>query len=264
MELELISKTPVQRARATPLLFVHGAFSSAHIWKPFFLPFFARHGFAAYALSLRGHGKSPGKERLPSTRLRDYVADVAHVASGLGAPPVLVGTSMGGLVVQKYMHQHPVAAVVLLASGAPYGVLPSMLHMGFRNPMLAREMMLMQLQGPQMASIAGARRALFREDTTDEYIKTYLPNAEPESQWVLLDMLGLDLPPVTHPPGLKVLVLGAERDAFITQTAVELTARRYGTTAEIFSGMPHAMMLDRDWERVAKRMLDWLNEALPQ
>ncbi|MFZ0254143.1 MAG: alpha/beta hydrolase [Gammaproteobacteria bacterium] len=263
MKLELLSKMPEERAKGTPLLFIHGAYSSARIWEPFFLPFFARHGYAAYALSLRGHGKSEGRERLATTRLRDYVADVAGVVDRLGAPPVLVGTSMGGLVVQNYVHQHPVAAMVLLASGAPYGVLASMLHMAFRNPMLARDMMLMQLHGPDRATVAGARRALFREDTPDDYIKTHLPNAEPESQWVLLDMLGLDLPPVTPAPDTPILVLGAERDAFITQASVELTARRYGTTAEIFSDMPHAMMLDRDWERVAKRMLEWLDQILP-
>jgi pimeloyl-ACP methyl ester carboxylesterase len=263
MELELISRMPEEEAEPTPLLFVHGAYSSARIWEPYFLPFFARHGYAAYAVSLRGHGNSGGRNQLAATRLRDYVADVASVAGRLEAPPVLVGTSMGGLVVQSYMHKHPVAAVVLLASGAPHGVLPSMLHMAFRNPMLARDMMLMQLYGPAAATIAGARRALFREDTSDDYIRTHLPKAEPESQCVLLDMLGFDLPPVVPPPDTPILVLGAERDAFITKAAVELTARRYGTTAEIFPGMPHAMMLDRDWEKVAKRILQWLKDRLP-
>nr|MBS0020514.1 alpha/beta hydrolase [Gammaproteobacteria bacterium] len=263
MKIELLSRIPEEGAKGTPLLFIHGAYSSARIWEPFFLPFFARHGYATYALSLRGHGNSEGRERLATTRLRDYVADVARVVGGLGALPVLVGTSMGGLVVQNYMHQHPVAAMVLLASGAPYGVGPSMLHMAFRNPMVARDMMLMQLLGPERATVASARRSLFRDDTPDDYIRTHLPNAEPESQWVLFDMLGLDLPPVTPPPNIPVLVLGAEHDAFITQASVELTARRYGTTAEIFSDMPHAMMLDRDWERVARRMLEWLNQILP-
>lgn len=262
MELELLTRRPEKGQERTPLLFIHGAYSSARIWEPFFLPFFARHGYASYALSLRGHGKSAGRERLAATRLRDYVADVASVAEKLGSPPVLIGTSMGGLVAQNYMHQYPVAAVVLLASGAPYGVLPSMLHMAFRHPLLTRDMMLMQMLGPRMATVAGARRALFRDDTTDDYISTHLPDAEPESQWVLLDMLGLDLPPVTRRPATPVLVLGGERDAFITQAAVELTARRYATTAEIFPGMPHAMMLDRDWEQVAKRMLDWFPQVL--
>ena len=263
MELELLSRMPEERAKRTPVLFIHGAYSSASIWEPFFLPFFARHGYATYALSLRGHGKSEGRERLGTTRLRDYVADVASVVDRLGVQPALVGTSMGGLVVQNYMHQQPVGAVVLLASGAPYGVLPSMLHMAYRHPVLARDMTLMQLLGPRMATVEGARRALFREDTSDDYIRTHLPKAEAESPWVLLDMLGLDLPPLTRRPDTPVLVLGAERDAFVTQAAVELTARRYGTTAEIFAGMPHAMMLDRDWERVAKRMLEWFDQVIP-
>lgn len=262
MELEIITHAPAGDTQATPLLFVHGAFSCARIWAPYFLPFFARHGYLAHALSLRGHGASPGRERLACTRMRHYVADVAQAIDWLGIPPVLVGTSMGGLVAQKCLQRCPVAALVLLASGPPYGVLPSMLHMAMRHPLLLRDMLLMQWRGPNAATLAGARRALFREETSDEYIRTHLPNAEPESQWVLLDMLGVDLPRVIRPPAIPVLVLGAERDAFITPTAVELTAQRYGTKAEIFPGMPHAMMLDRDWGRVAGRMLEWLHQVL--
>jgi pimeloyl-ACP methyl ester carboxylesterase len=263
MNLELISRKPEKEARPTPLLFIHGAFSSAHIWKPFFLPYFAEHGYEAHALSLRGHGGSEGKDRLPLTRLRDYINDVAQVARELRAPPVLIGTSMGGIVAQKYMHEFPVQGVVLLASGPPHGMLPSIMRMALGNPQLVRDMFMMQYVGPDTATIAGAKRALFREDTPDDYIRQYLPKAERESPWVMTDMVGLDLPPSLRLVDVPVLVLGGECDAFIAPTAVEATASTYATQAEIFEGMPHAMMLDRDWEKVARRILDWLEETLP-
>jgi non-heme chloroperoxidase len=41
-----------------------------------------------------------------------------------------------------------------------------------------------------------------------------------------------------------------------------MTARSYGVEAEIFSGMGHGLMLERDWERVANSILSWLG-ALP-
>jgi alpha-beta hydrolase superfamily lysophospholipase len=34
----------------------------------------------------------------------------------------------------------------------------------------------------------------------------------------------------------------------------------YGAQAEIFPNMAHDMMLEKDWESVAKRILDWLKE----
>ena len=263
MQLEVITRRPEQEKRPAPLLFVHGAFSSAHIWTPFFLPFFASHGYEAHALSLRGHGGSEGKDRLSVTRLRDYVNDVAQVAAELRAPPVLIGTSMGGIIAQKYMHEFPVPAVVLLASGPPHGMLPSIMRMALGNPQLVRDMFMMQYVGPDTATVAGARRALFRDDTPDEYIRRYLPKAEHESPWVMTDMVGLDLPPSLRRVEVPVLVLGGERDQFIAPSAVEATASTYATEAEIFPGMPHAMMLDRDWEKVAHRILNWLDEILP-
>ena len=262
MKLELISKKPKGEARPTPLLILHGAFSSAHIWKPFFLPFFAEHGYEAHALSLRGHGGSEGKDRLSMTRLRDYVNDVAQIARELRAPPVLIGTSMGGIVAQKYMHEFPVPGVVLLAAGPPHGMLPSIMRMALGNPQLVRDMFMMQYVGPDTATVAGARRALFREDTPDDYIRKYLPKAEHESSWVMTDMVGLDLPPSLRRVDVPVLVLGGECDAFVAPSAVEVTATTYATQAEIFEGMPHAMMLDRDWEKVARRILNWLEETL--
>ena len=56
MNLEVISKYPAGAARPTPLLFVHGAWHGAWCWDEHFLDFFAAHGYAAHALSLRGHG----------------------------------------------------------------------------------------------------------------------------------------------------------------------------------------------------------------
>ena len=45
-----------------PLLFVHGGYCDAWCWAPYFLPWFAAKGYAAHALSLRGHGASAGRE----------------------------------------------------------------------------------------------------------------------------------------------------------------------------------------------------------
>ncbi|MBC7517162.1 MAG: alpha/beta hydrolase [Alkalinema sp. FL-bin-369] len=44
----------------SPIFFVHGAWHAA--WcRENFLPYFANHGYAAYAVSLRGHGTSEGR-----------------------------------------------------------------------------------------------------------------------------------------------------------------------------------------------------------
>ena len=42
---------------------------------------------------------------------------------------------------------------------------------------------------------------------------------------------------------------------------VEQSAAIYGVSAEIFSGMAHAMMLEPDWEDAAGWILAWLEES---
>jgi acylglycerol lipase len=68
-------------------------------------------GFAAYALDLRGHGRSEG-ERLFVETFGDYVADVAGVVALSktrhgGAPTFVLGHSAGGVVSCLYALDHP-------------------------------------------------------------------------------------------------------------------------------------------------------------
>jgi pimeloyl-ACP methyl ester carboxylesterase len=260
MKLEVISHEPRGTARHTPILFVHGAYGGAWVWEQHFLPYFARHGYSAHALSLRGHGASEGWEGLPFARLRHYVADLEQVAGKMSEPPVVVGHSMGGMVVQKYMHAHPVPAAVLMASVPPHGMVGTFFGMAFSNPMLFREMAMVQIFGPKVSNGESVRRALFSEDTPEEIIQKCMPRMQAESTLALFDLLGLDLPPSSSSLDFPVLVLGAEKDAFVYRGGLEATAQSYGTEAEIFPGMAHAMMLDHGWEKVANRILEWFDE----
>jgi pimeloyl-ACP methyl ester carboxylesterase len=264
MKLEVISRRPAGKAHPTPLLFVHGAYSGAWVWDEHFLPYFAARGYAAHALSLRGHGRSEGKERLPFARLRDYVVDVEQVMASLDRPPVLIGHSMSGLVVQKILHRRPVPAAVLMASAPPHGMVPSLFGMAFTNPGLFRELAMVQAFGPAAVDGVDVRRALFSNETAEEDVLRYMRRFQPESTLIVLDLMGLDLPPSTPSLDLPVLVLGAADDWFVFPGAITATADTYRTHAEIFPGMAHAMMLDHAWQGVADRILAWLPKALAE
>ena len=45
-----------------------------------------------------------------------------------------------------------------------------------------------------------------------------------------------------------------------TPEEIHSTAGTYGTSAEIFPGMAHDMMLESGWKAVADRILGWLDE----
>ena len=115
-ELEVLCHAPEHVTHEHPLLFVHGAYVAAWCWEEHFQPWFAHRGWSTYAVSLSGHGKSRNREHLDSYSIDDYVRDVAEVAARLPAPPILIGHSMGGMVVQKYLEQYDAPATVLMSS----------------------------------------------------------------------------------------------------------------------------------------------------
>lgn len=260
MRLETITKKPAHGARPTPVLFVHGMSHAAWCWAEHFLPYFARHGYVSHALSLRGHGGSEGRERLRWTALSEYVSDVAQVAGQMERPPVLVGHSMGGMVVQKYLESNETPAAVLLASVPPRGVGPATLRLSLGHPLIFMKANLTMSMLPMFSTPQLAREFLFSANMSEDKVRTYCSRLQDESYRAYLDMMGLSLPRperVTAP----ILVMGAAGDCLISPGEVEATARAYQTQPEVLPGMAHDLMLEDGWQVVADRILIWLNET---
>lgn len=244
------------RAHPAPLLFVHGAFAGAWVWDEHFLPWFAAQGYAAHALSLRGHGASHGHEHIDVWSVHDYVDDLHRVIADLGVAPVLIGHSMGGFVVQKYLERHRVPAAVLMCSVPPQGLVAAQFSMLFQKPGLMLE--INRLLGGGDVPLDVLREALFAQDIPQATLERYYRMMQPESQRAIWDMsvFGLPLLDRMHRPPL--LVLGAEKDVLIPPFLVQSTARTYGVPDRIFRGLGHGVMLERDWEEVARHVRDWL------
>jgi len=262
VHLEIISRPSPNRNRHSPLLFVHGAFGGAWMWDEHFLPYFAENGYDAHALSLRGHGGSKEQGFLHQIGLADYVDDLNDAILHLGVKPVLVGHSLGGVVVQKWLKRFEAPGAVLMGSGPPHGMLPSSIRMLLRAPTLVVQLALAQAFGPQVASAEAARKVLFSGSVPTETVNRHFARASAESLRVALELTLPDFPEATRNPEMPILVLGAENDFFVSPTMVEATAKVYGTGSEIFPDMAHAMMLEPGWQVVADRMLRWLEETL--
>ena len=257
MKLEILSKYPVENRRPTPLLFIHGTLHTAACWDVHFLDYFVQHGYAAHAVSLRGHGKSEGREKLRWTRIADFVDDVATVVRQLPSPPILIGHSMGGFIVQKYLENNDTPAAVLLSSPSPAGLLPTAIRTAWRQPWVFAKVNLTLSLRPLIATPQLVGEAFFSDDLPDEQLLQYWKQTQDDSFMAFLDMVALDLP---KPARVKtpVLVLGAARDNMISPREVEATARAYNTRAEIIPDVAHNSMLERNWQAVAKRILAWL------
>ncbi|AQT78715.1 alpha/beta hydrolase [Mycolicibacterium litorale] len=260
--LEVIAKGEATKAHPVPLLFVHGAFHGAWCWDEHFLDDFARRGYHALALDLRGHGASPLSTPINSCTVVDYVEDVHAVAGRLPVPPVVIGHSMGGFVVQKYLAEHPAPAAVLLASAPPTGIGPATVRVArrhWRDSLRTRS-----LSRPlDFFAAPGVSRATFYNSATPGgIVAANTARLGPESTRVLYrDLLYRDL---ARPKKVdtQILVLGAELDGFFTPREVAATARAYRTRAEMFARMGHNMMLEPGWEAVADRIDQWLVATL--
>jgi non-heme chloroperoxidase len=256
--LEVISRAASRPARATPLLFVHGAYTAAWCWEEHYLSWFAARGYEAHAVSLSGHGGSRGRDRLDSLSIDDYVSDVVETIATLRAPPVLIGHSMGGFVVQKYLERHPAPGAALMCAVPPQGLMSSAFGLMFGKPGLIRD--LNRLMGGGQVGAETLRDALFAQPVEGDDLKRFLRFSQPESHRAIWDMTLFNLPSPARLKGTPLLVLGAELDHLIPASLVEMTARTYGVTAEIFAGMGHGLMLERDWELPAQRIFKWLEE----
>lgn len=264
-DLEIISRLPARSVHPTPLLFVHGAFSGAWIWDAKFLGYLARQGFAAHALSLRGHGGSGGGEWLHWYGLSDYVEDVADAVARIGTPPILIGHSMGGMVVQQYMRSFPSGArgVVLMASVPPYGLWDGMITMSLRSPEIMHQLVMLQVAGPQAVQPTLIGRALFSPDMPPDEIQRYEPFLQSESARVSWEMFSLAPFLRWNNGNVPVMVMGAEADLFVPPAQVRMTAEMFHVEPVIFPSMAHAMMLEPDWSRVADRVAGWVADTVP-
>jgi pimeloyl-ACP methyl ester carboxylesterase len=259
MKLEIISRYPVENQHPTPLLFIHGMLHGAWCWDVHFLDYFAQHGYAAHAVNLRGHGKSEGREKLRWTRIADFVEDVSNVVRQLPGPPVLIGHSMGGFIIQKYLEDHNAPGAVLLSSPSPTGLLPTALRNARRHPLVFAKVNLTLSLLPLIATPQLAREAFFSKDLPDEQLLEYWKQMQEDSFMAFLDMVALDLP---RPAKVKtpLLVLGVARDNMIAPSEIEATGRAYNTRAEIIPDVAHNSMLELCWETVADRILVWLKD----
>jgi len=244
------------------VLLVHGAIQGPWYWDQF-AGRLTQLGYDVHTVRLRGHDRHPGRLWY---RISDYVKDVRDAMAEFDAPPVLVGHSMGGLLVERVIARQAVPGAVLLAAPPPGGLLPALLRIARRHPLVALKVNATMSLRPLVASAELAREFFFTPDTPAEVVEAHRPRQQGESYLAFLDMLRPNtLRPRRGPngAGVPVLVLGAGLDGVITVDEVRRTARSHGTEAEIFPRIGHYMIVDTGWPEVADRVDRWIR-SLPR
>ncbi|MDM8553662.1 alpha/beta fold hydrolase [Desulfococcaceae bacterium HSG7] len=257
--IKIESKKPKRVAHKVPILFVHGAWHGAWCWEKNFMPYFAEKDYTTYALNLRGHGNSNVPTHFRCLRIADYVADLAELVSQLPEEPVMVGHSMGGLVVQKYLEEHTAPAAVLLASVPVKGVFRAALRIALRHPLTYLKANLTWSLYPIIGTPNLTREAFFSKDISPDKLNMYFNLMQDESYFAFLDMMLFNLPK-PEKVSTELFIIGAENDTIFHPYEIQETAAAYNTMPVIFKGMAHDMMLEERWQTVADRILEWIGK----
>ena len=250
------------------IVMIHGAFAGGWCFENF-AGALSGQGWTCHAPDLRFHEMGPTTvpdPRLATTSIADYTADMAAFIGSLDERPVIVGHSMGGIIAQHLAAKGLARALVLLASVAPWGILPA------SNEERAVAMGLMG---------AGAFWTRALNPSFPVAAKDSLANLDPVAQRRVFDRLGpesgralfelffwmfdktratdVDAHSVTCP----VLIMTGAADKVISPVTGRRIAQLYGERAafHVAPGHGHFLMIEPGWEELARHCAGWLQKA---
>ncbi|XP_075668583.1 uncharacterized protein LOC142638429 [Castanea sativa] len=269
-------KDPYDRnSENPPLVFVHGSYHAAWCWAEHWLPFFSACGFDCYALSLLGQGESDAPSGSVAGTLQTHASDVADfIQKKVLLPPVLLGHSFGGLIIQYYITNvknnqaiemgnfYPkLTGAALVCSVPPSGNSGLVWRYLFSKPIAAFKVTRSLAAKAFQTSLPLCKETFFSSTMDDQLVLRYQELMRESSRMPLFDLrkLNASLPVPSIPKGsVELLVLGANDDFIVDAEGLRETGRFYGVSPVNVERVAHDMMLDCSWEKGAKVILSWL------
>jgi alpha-beta hydrolase superfamily lysophospholipase len=239
--------------------FIHGMWHAGWCWTKY-VTFFRSMGFNAHALNLRRHGvQHAGRARLWRPLLGTYVKDVNRAAAKFKRPPILVGHSLGCLLIEITMARIRPPAIVLLAPTRHDIFNRSVKRFRAAHPDEYRRLFWGATMWPPIENSELCREMLFSPALPERELLAYYELMQNESFWVAAELRYGFGPKPAPPCGIPTLVIGGELDRAVLEEDVKAVAAYHGTEAVILPGMAHDLMLDVGREEVAQRILDFLD-----
>lgn len=255
--IERITYRPNEPKFKTPIVFQHGAWHGAWCWK-WWQELFADWGWVSHAHSLPAHGGSDAKPNIRFCTYQIYLRTLQKEVERAGAPPIVIGHSMGGMVTQWYLkHVGDLPSAVLVASMPQY----EQAFRYLRTDPVGSFLSLLALHAkPIMRTPEIAAKALISEGAlmSAEDLHTKL---DPESLLLSLQVNRLVWQPRPK-PDTRMLVVAAENDAVFSVAEEQHLAEFYGADYKLFENTAHNMMMERTYQDSARFIHDWLSERV--
>jgi pimeloyl-ACP methyl ester carboxylesterase len=255
--------------KARTIVFVHGMFMTALCWEGW-LDCFQAYGYKCLAPNWPGRDrpietlrKNHSDPQLGNLTLSDVVEHFAGTIRKLDEKPILIGHSMGGLVVQILLQRDLAAARVAIDSAPPAGVFTtkwSFLKANWPmiNPFVSQ-------YKPRQMSFEDFQYAFVNTLPPAEQRAAYERYVVPESRRVPRESLGgvarLDFRK-NHAP---LLLTAGSDDHIIPASLNKANYTKYRGSASVtdfkeFAGRTHFVIGQAGWQEVADYVIAWLND----
>jgi pimeloyl-ACP methyl ester carboxylesterase len=261
-----------------PLVLIHGAWLSARSWENF-ADYFDKRGFDVSTPEWpRKHGDvdelRADADALKGLGLNEIVDHHEALIRELDQPPVLIGHSYGGLIVELLLDRGLGRAGVAISPAPPKGILAlpfSTLKAG--SPALAHPSKWHGVVTLKPEEFAYAFANTFSPEAAAAAYERY---AVPETGQIFYEagLANFHLHPPTevhfrNEERAPLLIVGAEKDHTVPASLSRAQYKRYeGSPAKTefieFEGRPHLAMAAEGWEEVAAAIDSWLDGALEE
>lgn len=243
-----------------PVLFVHGAWHGAWCWKPL-MDYLAKEGLTSYAFDLPGHGTRKSED-VVGLGIMDYVAQVESAIVELApVKPILIGHSMGGLIVQKFLEKNEALASVLIApcpamGGSSWLPIKYFLH----QPIAAITATLGRKTAIRSKKMC---KRLFFDDIPSEKLEANFERLCLESsravRQMVIPFLKLKATKITSTP---VAVAAAGRDYFFEFKRLQDWSEKYGYDFLPFPEAAHNLVSEPEKFDFGKTIYKWLDQKI--
>lgn len=247
------------------VVLVHGTWGrGTETWWGSATQAFADRGFTVHTPTLRHHElpRDDGAPLIAGLSLLDYTDDLVDFCESLDSPPLVVGLSMGGLLVQLVAARTPTAGVVAAAPAPAAGIFavyPTMIRLfgtHFFRPSAPWRRPLMPTT---------ARFEMIAQHQPQEHVRELLDDAVAESGRAYCEMsfpyldrrhaASVDFDAITAP----VLVIGAEQDRAVNPRIPRATARRYRDADHVeIPGADHALFDPPTLDKTMNAIDGWM------
>lgn len=268
-------RLPFNPKHEESVVFVHGSGMNYLSGEPVIDTFSRDFGYRGFSFSLPGHTKSEVPADFAKYGLEDYYRCVDDLSQYLQtdfevAPEqqIICGHSMGGLLAMQRAKDATPAALILMNSGFPKGLIDK-LGLSEMYPGETEEDIEAMRQGVEKGEIVVKKvakvRAYFGDrlpaDFDEAFARKYAKLLSQESNQARLDI-------ITHPPEVvkadikcPILVVGARNDTAMLYKNAERLAEFLGADL-LDTNASHMSMFDDDWPDTAARINKWLSEKV--